>query len=159
MTTTPITIRNYKQVTEIFREICLSQESVKQFQLGVSEDLDVENAEHTFQRFPLVFMIPQPSTMDRFGKMILAFSFIVADIVKDNDEYLTIDTHNNTLMIMQDIFSKFIMTDWATVPLKIQTPITMVPFQERFNNNLSGWAAEINVEVQNPFDLCNAAFN
>lgn len=159
MTTTPITIRNYKQVTEIFREICLSQESVKQFQLGVSEDLDVENAEHTFQRFPLVFMIPQPSTMDRFGKMILAFSFIVADIVKDNDEYLTIDTHNNCLMIMQDIFSKFIMTDWATVPLKIQTPIQMVPFQERFNNNLSGWAAEISVEVQNPFDLCNAAFN
>lgn len=159
MTTTPITIRNYKQVTEIFREICTSQESVKQFQLGVSEDLDVENAEHTFQRFPLVFMIPQPSTMDRFGKMVLAFSFIVADIVKDNDEYLTIDTHNSTLMIMQDIFSKFIMTDWATVPLKIQTPIQMVPFQERFNNNLSGWAAEISVEVQNPFDLCNAAFN
>jgi hypothetical protein len=59
---------------------------------------------------------------------------------------------------MQDIFSKFIMTDWATVPLKIETPITTVPFMERFNNNLSGWAAEINVEVQNPFDLCNAAF-
>ena len=158
MTTTPITIRSYKQVTEIFREISLSQESVKQFQIGELSDLDMENAEHTFVRFPLVYMVPQPSVMDRFGKMTLGFSFIVCDIVKDNDEYLTIDTHNNCLMIMQDIFSKFIMTDWATVPLKIETPITTVPFQERFNNNLSGWAAEINVEVQNPFDLCNAAF-
>ena len=159
MTTTPITIRNYKQVTEIFREISLSQESVKQFQLGELSDLDMQNNEHTFVRFPLVYMVPQPSTMDRFGKMVLGFSFIVCDIVKNNEEHLTIDTHNNTLMIMQDIFSKIILTDWSGVPLKIETPITIVPFQEQYNNNLTGWAAEINVEVQNPFDLCNAAFN
>ena len=159
MTTTPSTIRNYKQVTEIFREISLSQDSVKQFQVGEISDLDMQNQQHEFVRFPLVFMVPRPSTMDRFGKMILGFSFVVSDIVKNNDEYLTIDTQNNCLMIMQDIMSKFIMTDWATVPLKIQTPITMIPFMERFNNNLAGWSAEINVEVQNPFDLCNAAFN
>jgi len=159
MTATPTTIRNFKQVTEIFREISLSQESVKQFQIGELSDLDVENAEHTFVRFPLVYMVPQPSIMDRFGKMTLGFSFVVCDIVKNNEEFLTIDTQNNCLMIMQDIFSKFIMTDWATVPLKIETPITMIPFMERFNNNLAGWAAEINVEVQNPFNLCDAAFN
>jgi hypothetical protein len=159
MATTPATVRNFKQVTEIFREISLSQESVKQFQIGELSDLDMQNAEHEFVRFPLVFMVPRASQMDRFGKMTLGFSFIVSDIVKDNDEYLTIDTQNNCLMIMQDIMSKFIMTDWATVPLKVETPIRMVPFMERFNNNLSGWAAEINVEVQNPFDLCNAAFN
>jgi len=159
MAKTPATVRNFKQVTEIFREISLSQESVKQFQIGELSDLDMQNVEHEFVRFPLVFMVPRASQMDRFGKMTLGFSFIVSDIVKDNDEYLTIDTQNNCLMIMQDIMSKFIMTDWGTVPLKVETPIRMVPFMERFNNNLSGWAAEINVEVQNPFDLCNAAFN
>jgi hypothetical protein len=96
--------------------------------------------------------------MDRFGKMLLGFSFIVMDIAKDNDEQLQIDTHNNTLMIMQDIFSKFIMTDWLTVGAKIETPIYMLPFVERFNNNLTGWSADISVEIQSPFNLCDAAF-
>jgi hypothetical protein len=62
-------------------------------------------------------------------------------------------------MILQDIFSKIILTDWETVGIKVETPITIIPFQEEANNNLTGWTAEINVEVKSPFNLCNAAFN
>ena len=47
-----------------------------------------------------------------------------------------------------------IQTDQGT----IETPIFMEPYVERFNNNLAGWAAEISVEVQSPFNLCDAAF-
>jgi hypothetical protein len=155
---TPAPIATYKELIDLFRSICLSQLAVKQFQVGQLSDIDNQNVEHTFVRFPLVFMIPTQSSMDRFGKMLLGFSFIVMDIAKDNDEQLQIDTHNNTLMIMQDIFSKFIMTDWNTVGAKIETPIYMLPFVERFNNNLTGWSADISVEIQSPFNLCDAAF-
>ena len=148
----------YKEVVELFESISLSQMSVKQFQVGELSDVDVETDVHTFQRFPLVFMVPRVSTMDRFGKMILGFSFIVADIAKDNEEQLKINTHNNTLMIMQDIFSKIIMTDWNTVGIELETPIFMTPFSESYNNNLTGWSAEINVIVKSPFNLCAAAF-
>jgi hypothetical protein len=154
----PAPIATYKELIDLFRSICLSQLAVKQFQVGQLSDIDNQNVEHTFVRFPLVFMIPTQSSMDRFGKMLLGFSFIVMDIAKDNDEQLQIDTHNNTLMIMQDIFSKFIMTDWLTVGAKIETPIYMLPFVERFNNNLTGWSADISVEIQSPFNLCDAAF-
>jgi hypothetical protein len=154
----PAPIATYKELIDLFRSICTSQLAVKQFQVGQLSDIDNQNVEHTFVRFPLVFMIPTTSSMDRFGKMLLGFSFIVMDIAKDNEEQLQIDTHNNTLMIMQDIFSKFIMTDWNTVGAKIETPIYMQPFVERFNNNLTGWSAEISVEIQSPFNLCNAAF-
>jgi hypothetical protein len=148
----------YKEVVELFESISLSQMSVKQFQVGELSDVDIETDVHTFQRFPLVFMVPRVSTMDRFGKMILGFSFIVADISKDNEEQLKINTHNNTLMIMQDIFSKIIMTDWNTVGIELETPIFMTPFSESYNNNLTGWSAEINVIVKSPFNLCAAAF-
>jgi hypothetical protein len=148
----------YKEVVELFESISLSQMSVKQFQVGELSDVDVETDVHVFQRFPLVFMVPRVSTMDRFGKMILGFSFIVADISKDNEEQLKINTHNNTLMIMQDIFSKIIMTDWNTVGIELETPIFMTPFSESYNNNLTGWSAEINVIVKSPFNLCAAAF-
>lgn len=149
---------SYKEVIELIESIALSQMSVKQFQVGELSDLDMQNDEHTFVRFPLVYMVPRISSMDRFGKMVLGFSFIVADIAKDNVEQLQINTHNNTLLIMQDIFSKVIMTDWNTVGIEIETPILMTPFVEKYNNNLAGWAAEINVIVKSPFNLCDAAF-
>jgi hypothetical protein len=150
---------SYKQVVELFQSISESQLAVKQFQIGMPSDMDIESDVDPFQRFPLVFMVPQVSSMDRFGKMILGFTLTVADIAKDNIEDLQINTYNNTLMIMQDIFSKIIMTDWNTVGIKIETPINIIPFQEAANNNLTGWTAEINVEVKSPFNLCDAAFN
>jgi len=149
---------SYKQVVELFQQIALSHMAVKQFQVGMLSDVDVEVDEHPFQRFPLVFMIPRTSSMDRFGKMLLGFSFIVADIAKDNVEDLQINTYNNTLLIGQDIMSKIIMTNWDEVGIRVETPISMTPFQERHNNNLTGWTWEINVVVKSPFNLCDAAF-
>jgi hypothetical protein len=151
-------ITTYKQVVEQFQQIALQQLSVKQFQVGQPSDLDMETAEYPFQRFPLVFMVPRRSTMDRFGKLVLGFSFIVCDIAKDNEEELQINTHNNTLMIIQDIFSKIILTDWNTVDMDVETPISLTPWQEKYNNNLTGWTAEINVLIKSPFNLCDAAF-
>jgi hypothetical protein len=153
---TPIT--TYKQVVKEFETIALSQMAVKQFQVGQFSDLDVETDVHTFQRFPLVFMVPRVSSLDRFGKMTLGFSMAVCDIAKDNVEDLQVNTLNNTLMIFQDIASKIIMTNWADVDLELQTPINIMPFQEKFNNNLTGWTAELNVLVKSPFNLCSAAF-
>jgi hypothetical protein len=155
---TPAPIATFKELVDLFRTICTSQLAVKQFQLGQLSDIDVQNVDNTFVRYPLVFMIPGQSSMDRFGKVQLGFSFMVMDIAKDNEEQLAIDTWNNTFMIAQDIFSKFIMTDWLTVGANIDTPIYLLPFQERFNNNLCGWSAEISVEIQSPFNLCDAAF-
>ena len=154
----PAPVTTYKQVIELFQTICLDQMSIKQFQVGELSDLDIQNFEHTFQRFPVAFLIPGLSSLDRFGKMTLGFSFIVADIAV-NEEDLQINTHNNTLMIMQDIFSKIILTDWSEVDIDIETPINIVPFMERFNSNLCGWTAQINVIVKSPFNLCDAAFN
>jgi len=150
---------SYKQVVELIRDISLQQTAVKQFQVGELSDVDIENMDHPFQRFPLVFMIPRTSEMDRFGKLTLGFSFHVADIAKDNEEDLAINRHNSTLMIMQDIFSKIIMTDWAAVGIKLETPIFIEPYVERFNNNLCGWSAEINIVCKSPFNLCDAAFD
>jgi hypothetical protein len=81
----------------------------------------------------------------------------VCDIAR-NEEDLQINTHNNCLLIMQDIFSKIILTSDQEIGLNIETPIFIEPYVERFNNNLAGWAAEISVEVQSPFNLCDAAF-
>lgn len=149
---------SYKQLIQTFESICLSQIAVKHFQVGELSDVDVQTNVDPFQRYPFVFLIPRLSSMDRFGKLTLGFSMIVADIAK-NEEDLQVNTHNNTLMIMQDIFSKIIMTPPSEVDWDVETPINIVPFVEKFNNNLAGWTAEINVVINSPFNYCDAAFN
>jgi hypothetical protein len=50
------------------------------------------------------------------------------------------------------------MTTWGDVDVYLDVPVVARPFTESFNNNLSGWSAEIIVEVKNPFNNCDAAF-
>jgi hypothetical protein len=62
-------------------------------------------------------------------------------------------------MIMQDIFSKIIMSPASNVPYEVLTPISSItPFVESYNNNLTGWAAIFDVQINSPFNLCDAAF-
>lgn len=151
-------IISYKQVTEEFRSIAQSHMAVKRFQVGATTDIDIQTDEMPFQRFPLVHMTPRTLSMDRFGKTVFGFTFIVADIAKDNDQFLRIDTQNNCAMIAQDIFSKIILSSWQDVDLELETPLRGTFFTEAFNNNLSGVSFEINVLAASPFDLCSAAF-
>jgi len=150
-------IKTYKELIEYFQTLCSQHIAVEQFGVGELSDIDVQTNTKTPVKYPLVFMVPQQSSLDRFGKMTLGFSLIVADIAK-NQELLQIDTHNETLMIMQDLLSRIVLTDYETVDINLETPVNITPFLERFNNNLAGWTAEINIEVKSPFDLCSAAF-
>jgi hypothetical protein len=151
-------VQTYKQVVETFRGIANSHMSVKQFGIGRPSDFDIETDVFPFQRYPVVFLIPNVSTMGKFGRTVLGFSLIVADIAEDNNEELTINTQNNTFMIVQDILSKIFMTTWDEVDIALQDPVTIIPFQENANNNLTGWRCELNVITKSPFDLCSAAF-
>jgi hypothetical protein len=150
-------IKTYKELIQYFENLCASHIGIEQFGVGELSDIDVQTNTKTPVKYPLVYMIPQQSSMDRNGRMTLGFSLIVADIAK-NQEDLKVNTHNNTLMIMQDLFSRIVLTDWEAVDVNLETPVNVVPFVERFNNNLAGWTAEINIELKSPFDLCAAPF-
>jgi hypothetical protein len=61
-------------------------------------------------------------------------------------------------MILQDLISRIRQTTWNEVEVFLEVPVTCRPFMESFNNNLTGWSAEIVLEVKNPFNNCDAAF-
>jgi len=150
-------ISTYKVLVEELERIALSHMAVKQFQVGQLSDLDVQNNDHPFQRFPVVFLIPEQSEMDRYGKVRFGFRLLVADIA-ENQEDLQRNVHNTTFMIIQDLMSKIIMTTWGDLEIEAETPVIITPFVEQYNNNLAGWTAEIDVVINSPLDLCNAAF-
>jgi hypothetical protein len=150
-------IINYKETIEFFRTLCLSHLGVKSFGVGDVTDVDIQSNTEPFQRYPRVHLIPRRSSMDRYGKVTLGFTFVFADIAA-NQEDLQINTVNNCFMIAQDIFSRIIMTGYGSTDLEVQTPISFIPFMESQNNNLAGITAEVNVILKSPFNNCNAAF-
>lgn len=153
-----VPVQTYKQVVETFKGIAESHMAVKQFGIGRPSDFDVETNVFPFQRYPVVFLIPRVSSIGKFGRLVLGFSLMVADIAEDNNQDLTVNTQNNTLMILQDILSKIMLTTWDELDIYLQDPITIIPFQEGAYNNLTGWSAEINVIVKSPYNLCDAPF-
>lgn len=150
-------IRTYKELVNYLETLAYSHIGVNSFNIGGLDEVDVQTNTDSPSRYPMVYLVPQMSTLDRNGKTIIGFSMIVADITK-NLQDVQINTHNNTLMIMQDLISRILLTDWKTVEINLQAPINIIPFTEKFNNNLAGWTAEINIEMKSPFDLCSAAF-
>jgi len=151
-------ISSFKSVVEYFRTLALSHLNVQQFKLGQLSDLDVENNEQTPTKYPMVFLLPRRADINSGGKIEFTFALSVQDIT-NYDLKVEEDQLNTTFMILQDLLSRVRQTPWEVTDLKIQVPVVARPFVESFNNNLTGWSAEIRVEVKNPFNNCDAAFN
>jgi cyanate lyase len=151
-------IKTYKDVVNYFESLALSHMAVHQFGSGMISDIDVQTNTKTPTQYPLVFLVHRSGEIDSGGRTTFRFSLIVADIAK-NTETLEVNRLSDTHSILQDLISRIVLTSWDTVQMEVQTPIPTTPFVERFNNNLSGWAAEIDVIIKSPFNLCEAAFD
>lgn len=150
-------IKNYKEVVNYFQTLSLSHMAVNQFQSGMISDIDVQTQDLTPTRYPLVFLVHRGGQINSGGLTTFSFSLIVMDIAK-NQEELEVNRLSDTHDILADLISKIQLTDWNQIQMNLVMPIVTTPFVERFNNQLSGWAAEIDVEIKAPLNLCEAAF-
>jgi hypothetical protein len=121
-------------------------------------DIDVQTNLQTPTKYPLVFLVHRGGTIGTGGKTTFSFTLMVMDIAK-NQEPLEVNRLSDCHDILQDLISRIQLTSWDSVEIVLAMPVITTPFVERFNNNLSGWAAEINVIVKSPLNLCEAAFN
>lgn len=151
-------ISSFKSIVEYLRTLSLSHVNVKQFTFGQLSDLDIETNKQYPVKYPLVMLIPRRADLDAGGKVEFSFALSVQDIT-NYDLDVQEDQLNTTFMILQDLLSRIRQTTWDQVDLVVQTPVIARPFVEGFNNNLTGWSAEVIFEVKNPFNNCDAAFN
>lgn len=63
----------------------------------------------------------------------------------------TIDIHNNTLGILNDLTA---YTQRGVQGFDIDGEITCLPFSDRFNNGLAGWSATFNLTTHNDKNRC-----
>lgn len=150
-------ISSFKSLVQYLRELSLSHVNVQQFTFGQLSDLDIETNQQNPTKYPLVMLIPRRADMDAGGKVEFSFALSVQDITNNNLD-VEEDQLNTTFMILQDLMSRIRQTTWAEVDVFVETPIVCRPFVESFNNNLTGWSAELVFAVKNPFNNCDAAF-
>lgn len=62
-----------------------------------------------------------------------------------------VDIHANTLGIINDLTS---FTQYSVEAFQINSDIDCVPFADRFNNGLAGWAATFTLTVHNDKNRC-----
>lgn len=151
-------ISSFKSLVEYLRTLSLSHVNVKQFTFGQLSDLDIETNTQYPVRYPLVMLIPRRADLDVGGKVEFSFALSVQDIT-NYDLNIEEDQLNTTFMILQDLLSRIRQTTWSEVEVFLDTPVVCRPFVESFNNNLTGWSAEVVFQVKNPFNNCDAAFN
>ena len=99
------------------------------------------------------------------GVLTYNFSIYVMDMISDqlgdepnNQRVSRVNTYSQTLNIIQDVINEFhqnlYSTSWVDNDVFLSLPINAEPFTARFDNTLTGWAANLVIEVPNKNNLC-----
>jgi hypothetical protein len=144
----------YRQIVNTFNNIATNHLQIQSFNSGSLNDLDIEKLDA--DTFPLLYITPQPATVD-MQTLTYSFDVVVADQIQEDMVDID-DTYSETLLIIKDVISNFrqaIQTEsWADQRTDIVMPITLTPFTSRFANLLTGWAGTFNIVVNNENNLC-----
>ena len=160
---------NFKTFHDDFRTLSEYHKQINSFGFGQMEDLSfwtemrdkVDNSHFNSPIFPLLYVVPG-DVQQKFGFMEYSFTIIVMDIIERDLSNQT-DVLSDTNQMMDDIISQFRLSVNASLgnfnsKYYLQNPVVCVPFLEKYSDLTGGWTAQINIEVPNSLDRCNAAF-
>lgn len=152
----------YYNVLDYFKTIMNNHPSIAQVSQGEISGID----DIQFPTYPIGNVMIGETTL---GTNITEFQIqlIVADKVKNknnesepttNEQVVPfygvddiVDIHANTLGIINDLTS---FTQYSVEAFQINSDIDCVPFADRFNNGLAGWAATFTLTVHNDKNRC-----
>lgn len=161
---------NFKTFHDDFRMLADYHKQLNSFGFGSVEDFTYwtesrdkqENTTFNAPIYPLLYVVPGEVTQN-FGDMIYSFTVIVADII-ERDLANQIDVLSDTNQIMDDIIGQFRLSVTNSLgnfnnEYYLDTPISCVPFLEKYDDLLGGWTAEFKIQVMTPLNRCDAAFS
>tara|TARA_R110002051_G_C8760997_1_gene501678 strand:- start:5664 stop:6155 length:492 start_codon:yes stop_codon:yes gene_type:complete len=154
-----ITFRNVVGYLETIAE---KHYEINSFHSGFLDEVDINKL--GAEDYIILYAEPGSTTIDT-GVLTYSFTIYVMDMISDavgddpNRQRLgRIDTYSETLQIIQDVINEFkqnlYSTSWVDNQIVLEVPITAEPFTARFDNELTGWSADITVEVNNTNNLC-----
>jgi len=155
-----ITFRN---VVGFLETIADKHYEINSFHSGLLDEVDINKLGAT--DYVILYAEPGDATIDT-GVMTYSFTIYVMDLINDqvlgdspnNQRTTRVDAYSETLQILHDVLNEFkhamYSTSWVDDEIVLDTPISCEPFAAKFDNELTGWSADVSVQVNNPNSLC-----
>jgi|TARA_R100001440_G_scaffold3260_1_gene8172 hypothetical protein len=139
---------------DLFRSVGSSNTIIQTTTIGDIFEVDLVET-----KYPLLHIGTETATYDT-SSLTYTFQFIVMDLVK-KDESNEEEVLSDMLQVIGDVLSVLLNSDFDDdfldfrQVIQIQQNITCEPFTERFDNEVTGWTAGINIVVEFNASACS----
>ena len=154
---------SFRNVVGYLETIAEKHYEINSFHSGELDEVDINKLGAT--DYTMLYAEPGTVVVDK-GVLSYSFTLYVMDMINDqvlgdspnNQRVGRVDTYSETLQIMQDVINEFqhslYSTSWVDGQVVLNLPINAEPFTARFDNELTGWTANLGVQVHNKNNLC-----
>ncbi len=141
-------VRSFKNIISDIEDFCTAHNQINGFGWGQLSNITTKDHE-----FVMLWLQPTSSSIDGH-LMTLNFDMYVFDLLKQNKENL-LDTINDTLLIGNDVISKFWDNEEEYEWTLNEEGVSCEPFEAKFDDFTSGWVFSIEIELENRLSLCS----
>lgn len=152
-------VRGYYQLTEVIRKELFSSPYVNTISIGDISKVNLNKQDI----FPLSHMIVNSVSVD---EQVLNFniSILACDIVEQSKDVVTNrftgedneqDILNTQLSVLNLLIQRLRMGSLHTNMYQLDGSPTLTPFHDRFEAELCGWTATINIKIYNDLYICS----
>ena len=144
---------NYKAIVDNFKAIVLRHKIVKDFGYGELSDIKVlaqDTGGYGEADYPYAFLNPSGITVNEASRLY-NFNLIMMEMVSDQTQ--TLQVHSNCIRYIDDLLATF---NYENRGNDITLQYTISTFQERFQDEVAGATATIQMRTKEVLDYCDA---
>ena len=151
-------VRGFYQLTETIKEQLLADVNVNTVTTGDITDVNLSKQDI----FPLSHIIVNNVTVNEqtldFNVSILSCDIVnqskleTTDIFTDNNDMQNI--LNNQLAVLNRLTQRLRMGQLHTDMYQLNGSPSLTPFYDRFDNQLAGWTATMDIQIYNDIYIC-----
>jgi len=152
-------MKGFYNVTDKLKDALAAEPFINTVTFGSLDDVDLNKA----TIFPLAHIIVNDCSVGTnvltFNVSILAMDLVdiskaqATDIFTQNDNEQ--DVLNTQLALITRIINTLQRGDLYTDLYQVEGSVSCEPFVDRFENKLAGWAATLDIVVQNDMTICD----
>ena len=149
----------YKELVDTLRQIAFNHQMIVDFGYGELSDIKVKTqdnqADNDEADYPYMFLNPGQHTRTQ-NSITYSFNLIMMDMAKDDDT-------NSDVVRIQSECQQYIDDVLAELyfendNLDVELVVTLTPFKERFQDNVAGMTASLDIVVPRGLNRCIAPF-
>jgi hypothetical protein len=161
---------NFKKIIDDLKLIANKHKQINSFGIGSIENLiyltqekeGLENEQNEAPIYPLMYVIPEPHTVNE-NFLQYSYTILIMDIMNVKNYDTQVDLWSETFQMAQDVIAQYKYSvfsnqgDYESL-YDLELPITCSPFSEAYDDFLVGWSFSLPIIVDSPLNRCIAPY-